>query len=170
MIITLVWPRLEIWQIEAVRAVDFQVTVRNAAGDAVLWQRLKTQGDRWKYGYVQLPAVTDTSPNSDTVFGSYAVVFKATRGDGYRGDIALDDITARPGTCIPQGMADVWTACITQVLRGDGDGSARSLCCCQCLHWQYHLHWRPTVAMYLTDSYVSGRLSTAMRKRHLKSV
>lgn len=67
------------------------------------WQRLNTQGDQWRYGYVQLPAVTDKVSPSDTAIGEYVIMFNAVRGAGYRGDIVLDDITARPGLCPQQG-------------------------------------------------------------------
>lgn len=70
----------------------------------MVWQRLKSQGDKWRYGYVQLPAVTDSLSSATGPVGKYSVVFKSVRGQGYRGDVALDDISARPGSCPPQGQ------------------------------------------------------------------
>ncbi|XP_066300034.1 MAM and LDL-receptor class A domain-containing protein 1-like [Branchiostoma lanceolatum] len=52
------------------------------------FQRTGTQGDRWIQGEVE---VNTTSP--------YQVVMEGIRGTGFRGDIALDDITMTTGPC-----------------------------------------------------------------------
>jgi len=70
----------------------------------MVWQRLKSQGDKWRYGYVQLLAVTDSLSPAGTPVGKYSVVFKSVRGQGYHGDIAVDDVSARPGLCPAQGQ------------------------------------------------------------------
>ena len=63
-----------------------------------MWQRSRNQGDTWKFSAVTLPP------------GRYQIVFEATRGDGYRGDIAVDDISARNGSC-PQSAEGVKYFC-----------------------------------------------------------
>jgi hypothetical protein len=84
-----------------------QVNIVNSGHTTTLWQRLRSQGVKWRYGFVQLPAVRDTvtsSTTSGSSLGSFTIQFTAVRGQGYRGDIALDDISARPGLCPSQGM------------------------------------------------------------------
>ena len=47
-----------------------------------------TQGQLWKQANITLPN-----------YSSLSVVFEGIVGNGYRGDIALDDITLRAGPC-----------------------------------------------------------------------
>jgi len=73
-----------------------QVSVRHASGGVVsLWRRKKTHGDKWRYGFSQLPAAQPCD--------SYVVVFEAMRGASYRSDVAIDDISVRPGGCPSYG-------------------------------------------------------------------
>eukprot|EP00794_Sanderia_malayensis_P012677 gene12677-13978_t len=57
------------------------------AGDA-LWNMEGSQGNKWKK--VEL-TIKNNNP--------FQVVFEAVRGNGYRGDIAIDDVEIRLGSC-----------------------------------------------------------------------
>ena len=46
-----------------------------------IWTKLGDQGDKWLWGYVDIPSKTQ-----------YSIVFEAVRGSGYRSDIAVDNI------------------------------------------------------------------------------
>ena len=45
------------------------------------------QGNVWRDAMINLPG------------GNYQVMFEATKGNGYNGDIALDEITISTGFC-----------------------------------------------------------------------
>ena len=64
-----------------------------ALGEAV-WRRLGNQGSEWLQARVSLPAL-DTASN---------VVLEGVRGDGWQGDIAIDDVSVEEGLCgAPKG-------------------------------------------------------------------
>ncbi|XP_067654505.1 MAM and LDL-receptor class A domain-containing protein 2-like [Haliotis asinina] len=78
-------------------------------GDAV-WSKHGTQGPTWKKATVD---ITGTSP--------LQVVFEASRGISYTGDIAIDDISALPGTC--SGSSATSTGSIPSLLSCDFEPS-----------------------------------------------
>ncbi|XP_041355231.1 MAM and LDL-receptor class A domain-containing protein 1-like [Gigantopelta aegis] len=57
----------------------------------VLWRNSGNQGHEWKRESVTIP---------QTGFG-FRIVLRASKGAGYHGDIAVDDIEVQPGTCNP---------------------------------------------------------------------
>ena len=57
----------------------------------LLWQRSRNQGQNWLFGSVTVPEAVGH------------VIFEALRGEGYQGDIAIDDVTLRSGACPVQG-------------------------------------------------------------------
>lgn len=58
-----------------------------------LWSKSGEQGKRWKQGFSSL--------KSDSHF---RIMFEGTRGRGYTGDIALDDVQFRKGSCQLNGF------------------------------------------------------------------
>ena len=56
--------------------------------DNVLWEMTGDKGDEWFIARVNLPSTSD-----------YNIVFEATRGSSYRGDISLDDVTIMSREC-----------------------------------------------------------------------
>lgn len=52
-------------------------------------------GNKWRYGFTQLPVAQPCD--------SYMVVFEAVRGQTYRSDVAIDDISVRQGACPSHG-------------------------------------------------------------------
>ncbi|XP_041355967.1 MAM domain-containing glycosylphosphatidylinositol anchor protein 2-like isoform X3 [Gigantopelta aegis] len=56
---------------------------------SILWQRSGLNENMWKMATVTLPDSTEP----------YRVIIEGVRGDGPRGDIAFDDITATRGSC-----------------------------------------------------------------------
>lgn len=66
-----------------------------SSGFVSLWRRKKAHGDRWRYGFAQLPVAQPCD--------SYVVVFEAIRGQSYRSDVAIDDISVRPTACPSYG-------------------------------------------------------------------
>ncbi|XP_057298293.1 MAM and LDL-receptor class A domain-containing protein 2-like isoform X2 [Hydractinia symbiolongicarpus] len=54
------------------------------------WRRIGTQGDKWKHG--QFNVYTKDG-------AQVTIIFEGIRGKGYAGDIALDDITVKRGSC-----------------------------------------------------------------------
>ncbi|XP_043916261.1 MAM domain-containing glycosylphosphatidylinositol anchor protein 1 [Protopterus annectens] len=56
--------------------------------DTQVWTLSKNQGNRWKQA--NIPIIPSTP---------FQIVFEAIRGDGYEGDIAIDDITVTKGDC-----------------------------------------------------------------------
>lgn len=72
---------------------DFQVYVnQDGTNETLAWQRRRNHGNRWMHGYVTVPSG-----------GARSVTFEAVRGLSFQGDIAVDDITLRNGTCPQQG-------------------------------------------------------------------
>lgn len=53
--------------------------------------RMRDQGFKWRLGYFNVPASVGR------------LTWQAIRGTGYRSDIAIDDITLRPGKCPSPG-------------------------------------------------------------------
>lgn len=56
-----------------------------------LWSRSYNMGKRWQE--------TEITFYPDSSAKTYSVVFEASKGAGYRGDIALDDIKVTDGVC-----------------------------------------------------------------------
>ena len=64
------------------------VSARLASGtENKLWQKERDQGDEWHEAVVPLNSLPDED---------YQVVFTAVRAEGYRGDIAIDDVAWIP--------------------------------------------------------------------------
>ena len=57
-----------------------------------IWSRSYNMGNQWRLGQKTL------YPN-----GQYQVIFEGVIGDGYNGDISLDDITVSKGECDKAG-------------------------------------------------------------------
>ena len=72
-------------------ACILQVFFKNDNGSTLVWFRTRDQGPEWKDAHVNLPA------------GEGSVLIEATRGVGYRGDVAIDDISSRTGHCPSHG-------------------------------------------------------------------
>ena len=56
------------------------------------WIRVHDRGMEWLYGNVDIPV------------GNVQLTITAVRGASFRGDIALDDLTLRKGSCTSTGM------------------------------------------------------------------
>lgn len=66
-----------------------------------MWSKNGNQGNKWL-----LAQTTIQSTNSN-----YSINFEGIIGNGYRGDIAIDDVSVTPGTCTLPGninMRIVW--------------------------------------------------------------
>lgn len=61
--------------------------------EKIIWNLSGQQGSQWLEGRVALSKI----PSS-----SYWIVFEGIRGNGYRGDIAIDDILIKDGNCPTQ--------------------------------------------------------------------
>ncbi|KAK2181823.1 hypothetical protein NP493_380g01002 [Ridgeia piscesae] len=64
---------------------------QNGGNETLAWQRRRNHGDSWVQGYVTVPSGENRS-----------VTFEAVRGESFKSDIAIDDITLRHGTCPDQ--------------------------------------------------------------------
>uniref|UniRef100_G3VX36 MAM domain containing 4 n=1 Tax=Sarcophilus harrisii TaxID=9305 RepID=G3VX36_SARHA len=64
---------------------------RTGEADTHLWARTGTHGNRWHQAWATLSHPSDSSEK-------YQLAFEAHR-NGYHGNIAVDDITVRPGPC-----------------------------------------------------------------------
>ncbi|XP_047128245.1 MAM and LDL-receptor class A domain-containing protein 1 isoform X1 [Hydra vulgaris] len=64
-------------------------TIQNGNRSNPLWRLKGNQGDSWKSANM---TVGDNTP--------FQIEFEATRGLDYRGDISLDDITVKDGSCV----------------------------------------------------------------------
>ena len=65
--------------------------LKDNAEETLQWQRSRDQGKEWLFAAVTIPK------------GAGHVIFQATRGSGYQGDIAIDDVTLREEACPQQG-------------------------------------------------------------------
>lgn len=63
--------------------------IAKESSESTLWTRTGNRGSDWYSVRIQLP------PRAN----DYNLVFRATQGSGYHGDIAIDDVTVREGTC-----------------------------------------------------------------------
>ncbi|PIK45149.1 hypothetical protein BSL78_17989 [Apostichopus japonicus] len=63
--------------------------------DTLVWTKSGEQGDFWIQGFVNIP-----------LSGLYQIIFEATRGSSYQGDIAVDDIRFYLGRCPPSALCD----------------------------------------------------------------
>ncbi|EDO47787.1 predicted protein [Nematostella vectensis] len=71
---------------------QLNVYVKNRPGNRsenLVWSLSGNQGDQWSYGQAPVLSMSD----------SYQVVLEGIRGNGYSGDIAIDDITYTVGSC-----------------------------------------------------------------------
>ncbi|XP_069133150.1 MAM and LDL-receptor class A domain-containing protein 1-like [Argopecten irradians] len=75
-----------------VNSLNVYLQKNNNNGQPV-WQRTGNQGSRWIQGLVDIPVNTRAK-----------VVLEAVRGRGYRGDIAIDDITYKASPCPQSGV------------------------------------------------------------------
>ena len=67
------------WQVFIEQTVTSKAVTRSAS-----WARSGEQGDMWKQAVISPLNITS---------GTFHVLFLATYGDGYQGDIAIDDIS-----------------------------------------------------------------------------
>lgn len=70
----------------------------------MIWKRVGTQGDEWKHGQVEIPRSTKNKPLS--------IAFEGIRGNGYAGDIALDDISIAQRTCPASRKFMIFVLCL----------------------------------------------------------
>ncbi|KAJ8050665.1 MAM and LDL-receptor class A domain-containing protein 2 [Holothuria leucospilota] len=68
----------------------------NQGADQLIWTKTQNQGDFWLQALVNIPLT-----------GTYQVIFEATRGKSYKGDIAVDDIRFYLGSCPPSALCDL---------------------------------------------------------------
>lgn len=62
-----------------------------------MWSKNGNQGNKWL-----LAQTTIQSTNSN-----YSINFEGIIGNGYRGDIAIDDVSVTPGTCTLPGNINI---------------------------------------------------------------
>ena len=67
-----------------------QKTAPGNKSEKIIWSLSGQQGSQWLEGRVSLSKIPSTS---------YWIVFEGIRGNGYRGDIAIDDILIKDGNC-----------------------------------------------------------------------
>eukprot|EP00795_Rhopilema_esculentum_P012712 gene12712-3431_t len=70
---------------------NLTIYMKTGSSMTKLWQKRGTQGNRWRHGLLNIVSSQ-----------MFQIVFEATRGASYRGDIALDDISLNDGSCPPQ--------------------------------------------------------------------
>ncbi|XP_028393835.1 LOW QUALITY PROTEIN: meprin A subunit beta-like [Dendronephthya gigantea] len=68
---------------------ELNVYTKQGFTNNLVWSKNETQGDIWHQGKIQLPVMPK----------AFKVVFEGVRGDGYQGDIAIDDVHFLPGNC-----------------------------------------------------------------------
>ncbi|KAL8608892.1 hypothetical protein ACOMHN_065230 [Nucella lapillus] len=75
-----------------INALNVLLTTNGTTGsNLTLWSRNHTQGNVWHHAQIRLGGSAFSGFNN--------VVFEAVRGQSYRGDIAIDDITLTVGAC-----------------------------------------------------------------------
>ncbi|XP_066300036.1 MAM and LDL-receptor class A domain-containing protein 1-like [Branchiostoma lanceolatum] len=72
------------------------VYLKTGSSNTLLWTKSGDNDDVWRLGYV-----TVSSPND-----VFQVVFEGVRGQSFRGDIAIDDLQLRDGSCPPPGFCN----------------------------------------------------------------
>ena len=107
------------------------------ANERLLWQKWRDSGPRWMQGFVTIPT------------GEAEIVFYASRGSSFRGDIALDDVTLRRGACpeLQCGAGEFSCAnghCIADVYRCDSSNDCQDYsderdCNCTSAQWQCNM-------------------------------
>lgn len=65
------------------------IYVNASGGEKLVWTLSGDKGKKWQNGQVNVGKVT----------GSYKVIIEGVRGNGYTGDIAIDDFLFVPGSC-----------------------------------------------------------------------
>ncbi|XP_066300037.1 MAM and LDL-receptor class A domain-containing protein 1-like [Branchiostoma lanceolatum] len=72
--------------------VDFLKVYTSSGGSlqGPIWQKYGNQGNEWKYAQVHLTAT-----------GVYQVALEGSKGPGWQGDIAVDDVGISDGPCLP---------------------------------------------------------------------
>ncbi|XP_055957693.1 MAM and LDL-receptor class A domain-containing protein 2 [Patella vulgata] len=65
-----------------------------------IWMKSKSQGNSWKGAFVQISGGSLTATMTN-------VVFEAVRGTNYKGDIAIDDISMTPGSCLQGSQSPI---------------------------------------------------------------
>ena len=73
---------------------DLRVYIKKGSSlGSPLWTRSGDQGNLWRHATVSVTSQTQ-----------FQVVFEGVRGQSYKGDIALDDISLQDGKCPPQAL------------------------------------------------------------------
>ncbi|XP_020909865.2 A disintegrin and metalloproteinase with thrombospondin motifs 3 isoform X2 [Exaiptasia diaphana] len=67
---------------------DFEVLINTTKKEKMIWGHSGNKGNKWFQKHVTILSVTP-----------YRVVFQGIRGDGYRADVAIDDIKFTDGPC-----------------------------------------------------------------------
>ncbi|XP_022540869.1 MAM domain-containing glycosylphosphatidylinositol anchor protein 1 [Astyanax mexicanus] len=93
-----------------------------ATVDSVVWSRSGSQGPSWqKASLMVMPS------------GPFQVVFEGIRGDGFEGDIAIDDVSVSKGKCTQEQPAKAVIAGSAQSLRPLFLSSPRLSLLCLCV-------------------------------------
>lgn len=58
-----------------------------------MWSKNGNQGNKWLLAQTTIQSTTS----------NYSINFEGIIGNGYRGDIAIDDVSVTPGTCTLPG-------------------------------------------------------------------
>ncbi|CAF0741635.1 unnamed protein product, partial [Brachionus calyciflorus] len=78
---------------EHIDTLKVYTKTQTTANETIIWSKSGNQGNKWFNGRINL--------NSPDIF---TVVFEGRRGNGYNGDICLDDISITDGYCETNGI------------------------------------------------------------------
>lgn len=62
-----------------------------------MWSKNGNQGNKWLLAQTTIQSTTS----------NYSINFEGIIGNGYRGDIAIDDVSVTPGTCTLPGNTNI---------------------------------------------------------------
>lgn len=62
-----------------------------------MWSKNGNQGNKWLLAQTTIQSTTS----------NYSINFEGIIGNGYRGDIAIDDVSVTPGTCTLPGNINI---------------------------------------------------------------
>ncbi|XP_033751986.1 MAM and LDL-receptor class A domain-containing protein 1-like [Pecten maximus] len=127
------------------------------------WTKIGYQGNYWKFASVYLTPETLASPSQQS---RVQVIIEGVVGNGYQGDIAIDDISVNDGPCPPSSY---YMYIESSAPRVAGD-KARLLSPSypattgQCLTWYYHMYGSGTGSLAVR-LFSQGQLKPAIWTR-----